>query len=218
MFSSSSIVMPSGMPSALSIADNSPPVADSSTREVVIEKVDALGRRVDEVHPTAVAAPRETVRNREASEYLLARPVRLDPVKGGGTGREVEGHGPRVEASDGIAFRVVHPVRRDIALDRRRELEAFASAGDRCDPVPHGEHKATPAPGDDGANLLAHGKRAGGSKYWVVAEDGPRAHVHEQQRLGLLVPERALAYVGMHIGCDLDLDAGKAGHVLPLSV
>lgn len=102
-------------------------------------------------------------------------------------------------------------------LDRHHELEGLAGVGNRSDPVPHGEHESAAAPGDDGTDLLACRKRAGGPQRRVITEDRARAHVDEQQRLALLVPMRALTHVGMHLGDDLDLDPGKAGHVAPLS-
>src|SRR5690242_1526790 len=52
-------------------SDQPSPVADRASADVVVEDVDSLGGRVDEIHLSAAGAPRDAVRLRHVTGYPL---------------------------------------------------------------------------------------------------------------------------------------------------
>lgn len=114
-----------------------------------------------------------------------------------------------------VALRIIHPVARDIALDRRGQLETLPGIGNRGDAVAYRQHKPGRAPRNNRADLLADGKRPQLRPGLVITEDRTRGQVDEQQGLGPLVPMRRLAHVGAQVGKYLDPHTRRADHVLP---
>ena len=129
--------------------------------------------------------------------------------------REVKRSRSGEKPPSGVALRIIHPVARDIALDRRGQLEARPGIGNRGDAIAHRQHEPGRAPRNNRAYLLADGKRPQLRPGLVITEDRTRGQVDEQQRLGLLVPMRRLAHVGAQAGKYLDPHARRADHVLP---
>ena len=128
-----------------------PPRSEPAAVDVEVDRVDALGRRVDVEEPRRVEIPVEPVRDRRALDGGGDVSVVRDAVQGRLAGSALRRHRPRPEAAASVARRVVEPVAGPVGLDRRQhprwppeEVQLAADAGDQARVGP-GQREARPA-------------------------------------------------------------------------